>query len=540
MNGSLITTASSGAGLLLAVLLLPLVGSVVVALLRADDRVAKLTALGVSLVEFALTLVLCVGYRPTGARLQMVSSADWIANLGVHLSFGVDGIALVMIAVIGLLVPVVIGAGWAERLPAGRSAGGFLALILVQESLMVGVFAATDVFLFYVLFEIMLIPMYFLIGGYGGARRQYAAVKFFLYSFLGGLLMLASAIGAYAYAAQQTGHGTFDWASLMQITRNAPPSLQVWLFLGFFAAFAIKAPLVPLHTWLPDATAEAPIGVGVILVGVLDKVGTFGFLRYCLPMFPAASRELAPLLLVLAVAGVLYGSVLATGQRDMKRFIAYVSIAHFGFIALGIFGFSSQSQVGAVSYMVNHSVATGMLLLVLGMVIARGGSTLIDDYGGMAKLTPLLAGVLLLAGLSTLSLPGTNSFVSEFLVLIGSFPREPVFTILATIGMVLAAMYVLWLYQRVMQGPVRGDALVGLAGGPGAAVDPDSETGGRHARRVVGDLTPREIAVLAPLVVLVIGLGFVPKPLLDVITPSVGATMTEVGVSDPVTSQGGK
>ncbi|WP_137812574.1 NADH-quinone oxidoreductase subunit M [Gandjariella thermophila] len=534
------TSAGAGAGLLLLVLLLPLAGSLAVTFLRSNDRVAKLTALGVSLVEFVLTLALCVGYRPTGARLQMVSSADWIATVGVHLSFGVDGIALVMIAVIGLLVPVVIGAGWAEKLPAGRSAGGFLALILVQESLMVGVFAATDVFLFYVLFEIMLIPMYFLIGGYGGARRQYAAVKFFLYSFLGGLLMLASAIGAYAYAAAQTGHGTFDWATLAQITRNAPPSLQVWLFLGFFAAFAIKAPLVPLHTWLPDATAEAPIGVGVILVGVLDKVGTFGFLRYCLPMFPAASRELAPLLLVLAVAGVLYGSVLATGQRDMKRFIAYVSIAHFGFIALGIFAFSSQAQVGAVSYMVNHSVATGMLLLVLGMVIARGGSTVIDDYGGMAKLTPLLAGMLLLAGLSTLSLPGTNSFVSEFLVLLGSFPREPVFTVLATIGMVLAAMYVLWLYQRVMQGPARGDALVGLAGGPGAAVDPDSETGTRSARRMVGDLSRREIAVLAPLVLLVIGLGFFPKPLLDVITPSVGATMTEAGFSDPVTSQGGK
>jgi NADH-quinone oxidoreductase subunit M len=382
--------------------------------------------------------------------------------------------------------------------------------------------------------------MYFLIGGYGGARRQYAAVKFFLYSFLGGLFMLASAIGAYVYAAQQTGHGTFDWATLVQVTRNAPGSVQVWLFLGFFAAFAIKAPLVPLHTWLPDATAEAPIGVGVILVGVLDKVGTFGFLRYCLPMFPTASRELAPLLLVLAVAGVLYGSVLATGQRDMKRFIAYVSIAHFGFIALGIFGFSSQAQVGAVSYMVNHSVATGMLLLVLGMVIARGGSTVIDDYGGMAKLTPLLAGMLLLAGLSTLSLPGTNSFVSEFLVLLGAFPREPVFTVLATIGMVLAAMYVLWLYQRVMQGPLRGEALIGLAGGPGAAVDPDSATGARSARKVVGDLSGREIAVLAPLVVLVIGLGFFPKPLLDVVTPSVGATMTETGLSDPVTSQGGK
>ncbi|WP_318295505.1 complex I subunit 4 family protein, partial [Streptomyces griseoaurantiacus] len=207
------------------------------------------------------------------------------------------------------------------------------------------------------------------------------------YSFLGGLLMLASAIGAYVYAAGRLGHGTFDWATLVGVVRDAPLSTQVWLFLGFFAAFAIKAPLVPVHTWLPDAAAEAPIVVSVILVGVLDKVGMFGFLRYLLPMFPQASQELAPLVLVLAVVGVLYGSVLATGQRDMKRFIAYVSIAHFGFMALGVFAFSTQSQVGAVTYMVNHSVATGMLLLVIGMVIARGGSTRIGDYGGMARLT---------------------------------------------------------------------------------------------------------------------------------------------------------
>jgi NADH-quinone oxidoreductase subunit M len=336
----------------------------------------------------------------------------------------------------------------------------------------------------------------------------------------------------------QLGEGTFAFDALRQL--DITPGVQKLLFLGFFVAFAIKAPLVPFHTWLPDSGSEAPIGGAVLLVGVLDKVGTFGFLRYCLPLFPDASRYFAPWVLVLAVAGILYAALLAMGQSDMKRLVAYTSISHFGFIALGIFGFSSQAQVGAVSYMVNHSVATGMLLLVLGMVIARGGSTVIDDYGGMAKLTPLLAGMLLLAGLSTLSLPGTNSFVSEFLVLLGAFPREPVFTVLATIGMVLAAMYVLWLYQRVMQGPLRGEALIGLAGGPGAAVDPDSATGARSARKVVGDLSGREIAVLAPLVVLVIGLGFFPKPLLDVVTPSVGATMTETGLSDPVTSQGGK
>jgi NADH-quinone oxidoreductase subunit M len=392
--------------------------------------------------------------------------------------------------------------------------------------LTIGVFSATDVFLFYVLFELMLIPMYFLIGTYGGVNRRYAAVKFFLYSFLGGLLMLASAIGMWSYTESVTGNGTFDWATLTTVVSHAPLGTQIWLFMGFFFALAIKAPLVPFHTWLPDATAEAPVGVGVLLVGVLDKVGIFGFLRYCLPLFPAASHKLAPLLLVLAVVGVLYGSVLAAGQSDMKRFVAYVSLAHFGFMTLGVFAFTIQGQVGAVSYMVNHSIATGMLLLVIGMVAVRGKSVRAEDYGGMAKVTPILAGVMFLAGLTSLSLPGTNSFVSEFLVLIGSYRTEPVYTILATVGMVLAALYVLWLYQRVMQGPVRGNVLVGVAGGPGAALDPAI-----GARKAIGDATGRERWVLAPMVLLIVLLGFYPKPLLDIVNPSVGATLHSIGVS---------
>lgn len=509
---------------LLALILLPLVGAAVVSVLRTNDRLATQVAMGFSLLVLALTVPLWASYDPGGDRLQQVTSLEWIPSFGIHVSFGMDGIALVMIAVIALLVPMVIAVlGSTDKLPEGRSAGGYLALILVQQSLTIAVFAATDVFLFYVLFEIMLIPMYFLIGGYGGANRQYAAVKFFLYSFLGGLIMLASAIGAYSLAVDELGEGTFDWATLVTVVRDAPLSTQVWLFLGFFIAFAIKAPLVPFHTWLPDAAGEAPIGVAVLVVGVLDKVGTFGFLRYCLPMFPDASQTLAPLVLVLAVAGVLYGSTLAAGQQDMKRFIAYVSIAHFGFIALGIFAFTAQAQVGSVSYMLNHSLATGMLILVLGMVIARGGSTRISDYGGMAKLTPVLAGMLFIAGLSTLSLPGTNSFISEFLVLIGSFETEPVYATLATIGMVLAAVYVLWLYQRVMQGPVRGDALVGAGGGPGGAQKPEL-----GAAKVIGDVTKRELAVLVPLVVLIIGLGVYPKPVLDVVSPSVDATLSAV------------
>jgi NADH-quinone oxidoreductase subunit M len=524
--------SSSGSGLLVALLLVPLGGALLAAFLRDNDRLAKQAALVMSLVELVLAVVAWFVYEPTGARLQQHFSFDWIPAFGVHVSFGVDGIALVMIAIIALLVPLLIGASWVDKLPEGRSVGGFLALILLEEALTIAVFAATDVFLFYVLFEIMLVPMYFLIGSYGGARRQYAAVKFFLYSFLGGLIMLASAIGCYTMASNELGKGTFDWPTLVQVVHDAPLSTQVWLFLGFFLAFAVKAPLVPFHTWLPDAAAEAPIVVTVLLVGVLDKVGTFGFLRYLLPMFPDASKKLAPLVLVLAVAGILYGALLATMQRDMKRFVAYVSIAHFGFIALGVFAFSSQSLTGSVSYMVNHSIATGMLILVIGMVIARGGSTQISDYGGMFKVTPLLGGTLLVAGLSTLSLPGTNSFISEFLVLIGSYGREPAFTIIATVGMIMAALYVLWFYQRVMHGPVRGTAVLGAMAGPGTATDP--EVG---AKRAIPDLDGREKAILIPLIVLILGIGFYPKPVLDVITPSVNATMSSVGLSDPV---GGK
>ncbi|HEY0639799.1 MAG TPA: NADH-quinone oxidoreductase subunit M [Pseudonocardiaceae bacterium] len=513
-----------------ALLVLPLVGAVVVAFLRRNDRLAKIVALIFSLGVLVLAAGTWASYATDSTdRLQLTVSTEWIPAFGVRFSLGVDGIALVMIALIAVLVPIVLGASWEDKLPDGRTAAGFFSLVLVLESLMIGVFAATDVFLFYVFFEAMLVPMYFLIGRFGGPRRQYAAVKFFLYSLLGGLVMLASVIGLYVVSADRLPEGgTFDWVTLQRIAAEAPLSTQIWLFLGFFIAFAIKAPLVPLHTWLPDAGAEAPVGAGVLLVGVLDKVGTFGFLRYCLPLFPAASRELAPYVLVLAVAGVLYGALVAIGQTDMKRFVTYTSVAHFGFIALGIFAFSSQAHAGAVLYMVNHGISTGMLFLVVGMIIARGGSRLVHDYGGIYTLAPVLAGLFLVAGLSSLALPGMNSFVSEFLVLVGSFPRQPVFTILATVGIIFAALYVLWIYQRVSHGPVRGAALVTGGGDLGAA-----------ARPRFPDLSRREIAVLAPLVVLIIGLGIYPKPVLDVITPSVNATMTEVGLSDPVTVQPG-
>ena len=526
---------------LLAMIAVPAVGAAVVAALpRGRDETAKRAALGVSLLVLLLAVLATVAFDTGGERFQLTTSVSWIPDFGVDFALGVDGIALVMLLLIGVLVPVVVLASWRDEPTGHRSMKTFFAWLLLLESLMVGVFAATDVFLFYVLFEAMLVPMYFLIGSFGGPRRQYAAMKFFLYSLVGGLVMLAAVIGLYVVSANQLGEGTFAFDALRQI--EIDPGVQKLLFLGFFVAFAIKAPLVPFHTWLPDSGAEAPIGGAVLLVGVLDKVGTFGFLRYCLPLFPDASRDLAPYVLVLAVAGILYAALLAMGQSDMKRLVSYTSIAHFGFIALGIFAFTTEATTGAVLYMVNHGIATGLLFLVVGMLIARGGSRQVADYGGIASRAPLLAGVFLIAGLASLALPGTNSFVSEFLVLIGSFPTRPVFTVLATVGIVLAALYVLLLYQRTMHGPPRGVLLEaapetpapGTGGGGGATVATatlEAPAAAPAALRV-RDLSRRELAVAAPMVALIIALGVYPQPLLDLIEPAVAATMSDVG-ADP-------
>ena len=320
---------------------------------------------------------------------------------------------------------------------------------------MVGVFAATDVFLFYVFFEAMLVPVYFLIGRYGGPRRSYAAVKFLLYSLFGGLLMLAALIGLYVVSADQLGTGTFDFTQLAALSID--PTLQKWLFTGFFIAFAIKAPLVPFHTWLPDAAAESTPGTAVLLVGVLDKVGTFGMLRYCLELFPDASHWATPLVIALAVVGIIYGALLAIGQTDIKRLIAYTSVSHFGFIALGVFVMTTQGQSGSALYMVNHGFSTAALFLIGGFLISRRGSRLIDDFGGVQKVAPVLAGTFLVAGLSSLALPGLSSFVSEFLVLVGTFERYTWVGVIATLGIVLAALYILLMYQRTMTGPVSDD-----------------------------------------------------------------------------------
>ena len=482
----------------------------------ARDLLAKRLALGFSVLTLIWFIVMAVQFKPSGPDYQFTQTVSWIPQFGVHYAVGVDGIALVLIGMSVVLMPVVMLASWhdadagAAGLPRKGSVKSYFALMLVLETMMIGVFAATDVFLFYVFFEAMLIPMYFMIGSYGVGKRQYAAVKFLLYSLAGGLLMLAAVIALYVFSSRSavTGHhGTFLLSQLVHVTIDS--AAQKWLFLGFFIAFAIKAPLFPFHTWLPDAAASAQPGGAVLLVGVLDKVGTFGMIRYCLELFPSASKYFTPLVLTLAVIGILYGAIVAIGQQDLKRLLAYTSVSHFGFIALGIFAMTSQGQSGATLYMVNHGFSTGALFILAGFMISRRGSARIADYGGMQKVAPMLAGLFLISGLAGLSLPGLSTFVSEFLVLVGTFSRYKVAAILATLGIILAAIYILWMYQRTMNGPTAAE----VEGLP--------------------DLKARELWAVVPLVALIIAMGIYPKPVLDVINPAVHQTMVQVHMTDP-------
>lgn len=522
--------------LLTVTAVVPAVGAVVTAAVPAARRTAaKWLALFFSLATLVLAAVVLIRFEPGGARYQLTESRAWIADFGVRYELGVDGIGAVMIALTALLMPFVIGAGWndadvtdADRTKATsrwRPTQGFFALILAVEAMVIVSFAATDVFLFYIFFEAMLIPMYFLIGGFGdrahaagedeGAKqRSYAAVKFLLYNLAGGLIMLAALIGLYVTSADQLGEGTFSLQQLTEARASGDFSLATnterLLFLGFFLAFAIKAPLWPLHTWLPNAMGEATAPVAVLITAIVDKVGTFAMLRFCLGLFPGASEWATPVVIVLALISILYGALLAVGQRDIKRLVAYASISHFGFIVLGIFVMTHQGQGGATLYMVFHGISTAALMLVAGFLISRRGSRLIADYGGVQKVAPVLAGTFLVGGLATLSLPGLAPFISEFLVLVGTFSRYPVAGIVATAGIILAALYVLLLYQRTMTGPVEKPEI-----------------------RRMPDLKLREMAVVAPLIALLVILGIYPKPLTEIVNPAVRHTMSDVDKKDP-------
>jgi len=484
---------------------------------RARDLLVKRIALTFSLVTLGVTVAMALRFKPGGPRFQFTQTYQWIPQFGVHYAVGADGIALVLIVMTAILMPVVILASWndaegaanpAGEPPPRRSVKTYFILLLVLETMMVGVFAATDVFLFYVFFEAMLIPMYFMIGSFGVGQRQYAAVKFLLYSLLGGLLMLVAVIALYVYSTSGGRLGTFLFLPLTHLVLSS--AAQKWLFLGFFIAFAIKAPLWPFHTWLPDAATAAQPGAAVLLVGVLDKVGTFGLIRYCLDLFPNAAHYFTPLVIALAVIGILYAAIVAIGQADLKRLIAYTSISHMGLITLGIFAMTSQGQVGATLYMVNHGFATGALFLIAGFMIVRRRSQQIADYGGVQKVAPVLAGLFLISGLAGLALPGLSTFVSEFLVLIGTFTRYEVPAVLATIGIILAAIYILWMYQRTMTGPVRDEVAA------------------------MPDLRARELWAVGPLIALIIVLGVYPKPVIDIINPAVRQTLIQAHSTDPV------
>ncbi|MFI9239788.1 NADH-quinone oxidoreductase subunit M [Streptomyces sp. NPDC053079] len=518
--------------LLTATAAVPALGAVATAAVPAARRTAaKWLALAFSLATLALAAAQLVRFDP-GAKgpFQLTESHAWIEDFGVRYDLGVDGIAVVLIALTALLVPFVILAGWHDADPLEdtstrwRPTQGFFALILMVEAMVVIAFEATDVFLFYIFFEAMLIPMYFLIGGFGdragergeaesAAQRSYAAVKFLLYNLVGGLIMLAAVIGLYAVTAHQLGTGTFSLTEIVQARADGKlefaTTTERALFLGFFFAFAVKAPLWPLHTWLPNAMGEATAPVAVLITAVVDKVGTFAMLRFCLQLFPEASKWATPVILVLSLISILYGALLAVGQRDIKRLIAYASISHFGFIVLGIFAMTTQGQAGATLYMVNHGISTAALMLVAGFLISRRGSRLIADYGGVQSVAPVLAGTFLVGGLATLSLPGLAPFVSEFLVLVGTFSRYPVVGVIASVGIVLAALYVLVLYQRTMTGPVK------------------------EAVRTMPDLRVRELAVVAPLIALLLFLGVYPKPVTRILDPAVEHTLSQVEKSDP-------
>ena len=514
--------------------LLPLLGAAAVfAVPTHRPATAKALALAVSLAVLIVGVLVAAGFDTGGARYQFVESASWIPSFGAGYRLGVDGIALVLVLLTAVLVPLLLVAGWHDDRPGAeddgraRPAHTYTALILLVESMVLVSFVALDILLFYVFFEAMLVPMYFLIGGFGSrgtarGERARAAVKFLLYNLLGGLVMLAALIGLYVVTARsglgtEPGVGTFDLrvvtAAAAAGDLDAAAAVLGALFLGFLAAFAVKAPLWPLHGWLPDAAVRTTPAVAVLMMAVVDKVGTFGMLRFCLPLFPDAAVTFAPLVVTLSVIAIVYGALLAIGQTDVMRLIAYTSISHFGFIVLGIFAMTGQGQAGSTLYMVNHGISTAALFLVAGFLVSRRGTRLIADYGGVQKVAPVLAGSFLVAGLATMSLPGLAPFVSEFLVFVGTYPRYGAGAVIATLALVLSAMYVLWLYQRMMGGPPREDT---------------DEPGSR-----LTDLVPREIVVVAPLLALLLVLGIYPKPALDVITPAVDDTLVSIDLPQP-------
>lgn len=477
----------------------PILGGLVVAALPGSQ--ARAAALIVSLVALAVSLPLWFGFDPNAAvEYQFVEDVAWIDTFGVRYHLGIDGVSLLLILLTTVLTPIIVLAGFSGVEQGHR---GYFALMLVLEGAMIGTFVALDTFVFYLFWELVLIPMYFLIGVWGGARRIYATVKFFVYTMVGSLLLLVAFIAMYVRHYREQGVWSTDLADLLAL--NVPYDAQLWMF-GFFAlAFAVKVPMFPLHTWLPDAHVEAPTGGSVVLAGVMLKMGTYGFYRFAIPMFPEAAIAAGPFMIALAVIGIVYGALVAMVQDDVKKLVAYSSVSHLGYVMLGLFALNPQGVAGSVYQMLNHGVSTGALFLLVGVLYERRHTRLIADYGGLAKVVPVFAFVFMVVTFSSVGLPGLNGFVGEFLILLGGFEFAPIPTVVAVSGVIFGAAYMLWVYQRMMFGPLDN-----------------------RANALLTDLTGRERAYLAPLLVLIVVMGVYPQPFLDRINPSVERFLARV------------
>ncbi|WP_237213886.1 NADH-quinone oxidoreductase subunit M [Falsiroseomonas oryziterrae] len=487
---------AAGFPLLSLVTFLPLAGAFIILMVRGDEATvasnARWTALWTSLITLALSLILWARFDKGTAEFQFVERLAWLPEYGVAYHMGVDGISVLFILLSTLLTPICILASWESVQSRVRE---YMVAFLVLESMMVGMFAALDFVLFYIFFEAVLIPMFLIIGVWGGARRVYAAFKFFLYTLAGSLLMLLALLAMWFHA------GTTDIPTLMQTA--FPYQMQIWLFLAFFVSFAVKVPMWPVHTWLPDAHVEAPTAGSVILAGVLLKMGAYGFLRFSVPMLPQASADFAPLIFSLSVVAIVYTSLVALAQEDMKKLIAYSSVAHMGIVTLGIFTFTHQGISGALFTMLSHGVVSGALFLCVGVLYDRVHSREIARYGGVAKIMPAYALIFMLFTMASVALPGTAGFPGELLVIVGAFKVNPWVALGATMGMVLGAAYMLYLYRRVAFGRVTRDDLRSLL-----------------------DLSPREVAVFAPLILLTLWMGVYPSSFLDFFEASVAAMVT--------------
>jgi NADH-quinone oxidoreductase subunit M len=489
-------------GLLTVVTFLPAVGAL--ALLAVPRRLAdahRAAGLGVTLLTLAVSLPLWFRFDGDSADMQFEEFHRWLPSLGVGYHVGIDGISLLLVLLTTFLTPIALASAWHAIEDRTKE---FAITMLLLETGMLGVFVSLDLFLFFVFWEAMLIPMYLVIGVWGGANRIYAAIKFVLYTMVGSALMLVAILVLYYQHGAATGIYTFDLATLARWVMP-PGTGQSLMFLAFALAFAIKVPLFPFHTWLPDAHVEAPTAGSVILAGVLLKMGTYGYLRFCLPLFPDATVAFAPLVFALAVVGIVYGALVSTVQPDLKKLVAYSSVSHLGFVMLGLFTLNQQGVVGGVIQMINHGLSTGALFLMVGMIYERRHTRLIADFGGLWKIVPAFSAIFLVVTLSSLGLPGLNGFVGEFLVLVGAFQVSGVLAAVATTGIIFAAVYLLWMYQRVAFGEVR-----------------------HEENRRLTDLSPREWAVLVPVLVFIVWIGVYPSVFTGKTEATISALLAQV------------